>query len=92
MDERKPDARFKTGFKDNPLTSQQARAVFPLCLKTELCITGYESDWRFFLDLRLFGKTGKPHPQIAELSQLIVDEMKKNGIYDGVMKQKSKFD
>ena len=91
-DERKPDKRFKTGFKENPLTPQQVRSVLPLCLKTELCVTGYESDWRFFLDLRLFGKTGKPHPQIVELSQMIVDEMKKNGIYDGVMKQKSKFD
>lgn len=91
-DERKPDKRFKTGFKDNPLTPQQARAIFPLCLKTELCVTGYESDWRFFLDLRLFGKTGKPHPQILELSQMIVDQMKENGIYDGIMKYKSKFD
>ena len=91
-DERKPDKRFKTGFKDNPLTPQQARAVFPLCLKTELCITGYVTDWRFFLDLRLFGKTGKPHPQIVELSEKIVEQMKKEGIYESVINAKSKFD
>ena len=91
-DERKPDKRFKTGFKDNPLTPQQARAVFPLCLKTELCITGYVTDWKFFLDLRLFGKTGKPHPQIVELSEKIVEEMKKAGIYESVINTKSKFD
>ena len=91
-DERKPDARFKTGFKDNPLTPQQSRVVFPLCLKTELCITGYESDWRFFLDLRLFGKTGKPHPQIVKLSEKIVEQMKKAGIYESVINTKSKFD
>ena len=91
-DERKPDKRFKTGFKDNPLTPQQARAVFPLCLKTELCITGYVTDWRFFLDLRLFGKTGKPHPQIVELSEKIVEQMKKAGIYESVINAKSKFD
>lgn len=91
-DERKPDKRFKTGFKDNPLTPQQARAVFPLCLKTELCITGYVTDWRFFLDLRLFGKTGKPHPQIVEISEKIVEQMKKAGIYESVINAKSKFD
>ena len=91
-DERKPDKRFKTGFKDNPLTPQQARAVFPLCLKTELCITGYVTDWRFFLDLRLFGKTGKPHPQIVEISEKIVEQMKKAGIYESVIDAKSKFD
>ena len=91
-DERKPDKRFKTGFKDNPLTPQQARAVFPLCLKTELCMTGYVTDWRFFLDLRLFGKTGKPHPQIVELSEKIVEQMKKAGIYESVINAKSKFD
>lgn len=91
-DERKPDKRFKTGFKDNPLTPQQAREVFPLCLKTELCITGYVTDWRFFLDLRLFGKTGKPHPQIVELSEKIVEQMKKAGIYESVINAKSKFD
>ena len=91
-DERKPDKRFKTGFKDNPLTPQQARAVFPLCLKTELCMTGYVTDWRFFLDLRLFGKTGKPHPQIVELSEKIVEQMKEAGIYESVINAKSKFD
>lgn len=91
-DERKSDKRFKTGFKDNPLTPQQARAVFPLCLKTELCVTGYATDWRFFLDLRLFGKTGKPHPQIVELSEKIAEQMKKAGIYESVINSKSKFD
>ena len=91
-DERKPDKRFKTGFKDNPLTPQQARAVFPLCLKTELCMTGYVTDWRFFLDLRLFGKTGKPHPQIVKKTKKIVEQMKEAGIYESVINAKSKFD
>ena len=90
--ERKPNKSLKTGFKDNPLTPQQARAVFPLCLKTELCMTGYVTDWRFFLDLRLFGKTGKPHPQIVELSEKIVEQMKEAGIYESVINAKSKFD
>ena len=90
-DERKPDKRFKTGFKDNPLKPEQARCVLPLDLKTELCITGYASDWRFFLDLRLFGKTGKPHPQIKKLCELIEEDMKKNGIYDDIMSHDSVF-
>jgi hypothetical protein len=57
-----------------------------------LCVTGYATDWRFFLDLRLFGKTGKPHSQIVELSEKIVEQMKKAGIYESVINTKSKFD
>ena len=55
-------------------------------------MTGYVTDWRFFLDLRLFGKTGKPHPQIVELSEKIVEQMKEAGIYESVINTKSKFD
>lgn len=76
-DERKPDGRFKTGFKENPLTPQQAREVLPLCTKSELVMTGFEDDWHNFLDIRLRGTTGKPHPDMVELSKLIENEIKK---------------
>lgn len=76
-DKRKPDARFKTGFKDNPLTPQQARQVLPNALKTEICMTGFESDWKHFFDLRLYGKTGAPHPDMKALATLAMQEFNK---------------
>lgn len=90
-DERKPDARFKTGFKNNPLTPQQARQVLPNALKTEVCMTGFASDWRFFFDLRYFGTTGKPHPDMQLLAEKAVIEAKKAGIWESIMKCPSKF-
>lgn len=70
-DERKSDRRFRTGFKDNPLTPQQAREVLPLCTKSELIMTGFEDDWERFLELRLDGVTGKPHPDMLQLAGMI---------------------
>lgn len=76
-DERKSDRRFKTGFKENPLPPQAAREVLPLCTKSELIMTGFEDDWEDFLDKRLRGTTGKPHPDMVELAKLIENEIKK---------------
>lgn len=76
-DNKKPDKRFKTGFKENPLPPQAAREVLPLCTKSELVMTGFEDDWNNFLDIRLRGTTGKPHPDMVELAQLIENEIKK---------------
>lgn len=91
-DERKPDARFKTGFKNNPLTPQQARQVLPNALKTEICVTGFASDWRFFFDLRLFAKTGKPHPDMLLLAERAKSVAEDAGIWDDIMRYPSKFD
>lgn len=91
-DERKPDARFRTGFKNNPLTPQQARQVLPNALKTEICVTGFASDWRFFFDLRLFAKTGKPHPDMLLLAERAKSVAEDAGIWDDIMKYPSKFD
>lgn len=44
-DERVPDKRYKSGFRNNPWTPQQARAVLPNSLKTELVMTGFVDDW-----------------------------------------------
>jgi thymidylate synthase (FAD) len=91
-DERKPDARFKTGFKDNPLTPQQARQVLPNALKTEVCMTGFASDWRFFFDLRYYGETGKPHPDMELLASKARSEFMKAGLWDDIMSYPSKFE
>lgn len=59
------------------LSPQQAREVLPLCAKSELIMTGFEDDWRNFLDVRLDGITGKPHPDMIVLAQMIKDELDK---------------
>ena len=68
------DRRYTTGFKGNPWTPQQARAVLPNALKTELVITGFTSDWNHFFDLRARGTTGAPHPQAKELAEPLMEE------------------
>lgn len=44
-DDKIPDKRYKTGFRNNPWTPQQARAVLPNALKTELVMIGFVDDW-----------------------------------------------
>lgn len=45
---------------------QEARAVLPNSLKTELVVTGFASDWEHFFKLR---DAGSAHPQARELAQ-----------------------
>ena len=73
-DERVPDKRYKSGFKNNPWVAQQARAILPNSLKTELVVTGFTSDWNHFFDLRARGTTGAPHPQAKELAEPLMKE------------------
>ena len=53
---------------------QEARAVLPSSLKTELVVTGFTSDWNHFFDLRARGTTGAPHPQAKELVEPLMKE------------------
>ena len=45
---------------------QEARAILPNALKTELVMTGFVSDWKHFFELR---DAGSAHPQARELAQ-----------------------
>lgn len=56
---------------DNKWTPQQARAILPNALKTELVMTGYISDWKHFFKLR-DSKTA--HPQAYELAHPLYEE------------------
>lgn len=86
-DERVPDKRYKSGFKNNPWVPQQARAILPNALKTELVMTGFVSDWKHFFSLRSkIAKTGKPHPQAQELADPLMDEFIKKGIMETLIK------
>lgn len=53
---------------------QEARAILPNSLKTELVVTGFISDWNHFFDLRARGTTGAPHPQAKELAEPLMRE------------------
>ena len=48
---------------------QQARQVLPNATKTELVMTGFESDWEHFFELRC---SGAAHPDARKLA----DELK----------------
>lgn len=66
-------------------TAQEARAVLPNATKTEICMTGFANDWKHFFDLRYFEITGKVHPDMKELTQLMYDEAEKQGILSDII-------
>lgn len=78
-DDKIPDKRYKTGFRNNPWTPQQARAVLPNALKTELVMTGFISDWKHFFELR---DSNKAHPQARELASPLHKEFIKRGLIE----------
>lgn len=61
-------------------TPQQARAVLPNSLKTELVMTGFVSDWKHFFLLRSnrYGRGGA-HPQSDELATPLYEKFISNG-------------
>lgn len=60
---------------NNGWKPQQARAVLPNATKTELVMTGFESDWEHFLSLRT-SKNAHPYAQrlSLKLKELLYDE------------------
>lgn len=78
-----------TKLKQNP---QQAREILPLATKSDLVMTGFASDWRYILDLRLFGKTGKPHPDMLILMKKFKHAAEDANIWNDIMKYSSKFE
>lgn len=73
-------------------TPQEARAILPNATKTEILMTGFASDWRFFFDLRYYGETGKPHPDMELLAGKAREEFIKAGIWEDIISKPSKFD
>ena len=55
---------------------QEARAVLPNSLKTELVMTGFVSDWKHFFELRCDSAV---HPQARELAIPLKEEFIKKG-------------
>ena len=60
---------IKSGWK-----AQEARNILPLSLKTELIMTGFNSDWQHFFELRC---APNAHPQAKELADMLKDKFNK---------------
>lgn len=49
---------------------QEARAVLPNAVKTEIIISGNGNEWNHFFNLRSKGTTGKPHPDMKIVADI----------------------
>lgn len=58
---------------DNGCKAQEARQVLPNALKTEVVMTGFESDWKHFFDLRC---APSAHPDMQVLAKKLQSLMK----------------
>ena len=58
-------------------TPQQARAILPNSLKTELVMTGFVDDWKHFFELRC---AESAHPQARELAVPLQEEFEQRGL------------
>lgn len=54
-------------------TPQQARAVLPNALKTEVILTMNTEQWRHFINLRSKGVTGAPHPDMKVVADMVAE-------------------
>lgn len=61
--------------------AQEARAVLPMDLSSEIVVTGFKDEWKHFFDLRAVGTTGAPHPDIKALAKPLLDEFIRRGIF-----------
>lgn len=57
------------------LKPQEARGILPNATKTELVMTGFESDWKHFFKLRC---SGSAHPDARKLALALLKKLKNN--------------
>lgn len=62
------------------LKAQEARGILPMDTKSEIIMTGFVEDWIHFFRLRSYiAATGKPHPDIQKLADILMQEFIDNG-------------
>ena len=68
---------------------EQARDILPMSIKTEIVMTANLREWRHFLKLRAEGVTGKPHPQMLEITIPFLNELKQKipVVFDDIMSE-----
>jgi len=66
------DVIEKTYFEmiEQGLQPQQARAILPNSLKTEVIMSAYLNEWDHFFDVRSRGTTGAPHPDMKYVADI----------------------
>jgi thymidylate synthase (FAD) len=63
---------------ESGLKPQEARGVLPNATKTEIVMTAPMYEWQHFLNLRYFGTTGTPHPDIKNIASYIHNYLKED--------------
>ena len=68
-------------------TPEQARDILPTSIKTEIVMTANLREFRHFFKLRAEGITGKPHPQMLEITIPLLKELKQKipVVFDDIM-------
>ena len=68
---------------------EQARDILPMSIKTEIVMTANLREWRHFFKLRAEGVTGKPHPQMLEITIPFLKELKQKipVVFDDIMSE-----
>lgn len=62
------------------LKAQEARGILPMDTKSEIIMTGFVDDWLHFFALRSYiAATGKPHPDIQKLADVLLQEFLNRG-------------
>lgn len=54
----------------NGLKAQFARGVLPTDIRTRIVMTANHKEWRHFFNLRSFGTTGSPHPNMKKVADM----------------------
>lgn len=73
------EATYKRMINNFGMSPQQARAVLPNSLKTEVILTMPRWQWKHFINLRSIGTTGSPHPDmkvVADMAHNLLKEKK----------------
>ena len=70
-------------------TPEQARDILPTSIKTEIVMTANLREFRHFFKLRAEGVTGKPHPQMLEITIPLLKEIKQKipVVFDDIMSE-----
>lgn len=76
---------------ENGATPEQVRDILPTSIKTEIVMTANLREWRHFFKLRAEGVTGKPHPQMLEITIPLLKELKQKVpvVFDDIMSEEA---
>lgn len=58
------------------LRPQFARGILPTDVKTQIAMTANHNEWQHFFNLRLFGTTGNPHPNMKRVAEIAYKKYK----------------